>query len=161
MPQISKILVPVDFSECSRAALAMAGRLAQSTGATLDVLHVWQVPSFIAPSALVGGVGAPTQPLIDLVRKQAEREMSELVMEANRQGILIGSQRLIHGEPATTIVEESASGGYDLIAMGTHGRTGLQHLLLGSIAEKVVRMAHTPVLTVRHSAESERGAAKS
>jgi nucleotide-binding universal stress UspA family protein len=80
--------------------------------------------------------------------------MREFVAQAREDGIEIANTRVEQGDPSHTIVTLADSDGYDLIAMGTHGRSGFAHLLLGSVAEKVVRRASCPVLTVR-TAETE------
>ena len=156
MQSLESILVAVDFSACSRAALRLAGTLAQATGARIDVLHVWHSPAFVSPGTLVGSVGAPSQPLLDVIRVRAEESLKTLVDEIRSEGIAVTDAKLLQGDPASTIIDEAKRGGYHLVALGTHGRTGLQHLLLGSVAEKVVRLAKVPVLTVRHPDEGER-----
>ena len=75
--------------------------------------------------------------------------LQSFVAHARNSGVRIDTARTLNGEPAHTIVEAAERGDYDLIALGTHGRTGLSHLLLGSVAEKVVRRATRPVMTVR------------
>jgi universal stress protein A len=153
MKQLSRILVPVDFSECSRAALEHASVLAKSFEATLDLLYVWEAPAFIAPEAMVGAAGT-TQTLSQLAGDQARAAMKEFHEKAVSDGIAIGTTRVEQGDPARTIVEVAERDGYDLIAMGTHGRSGFAHLLLGSVAEKVVRRSSCPVLTVRTAEKS-------
>jgi nucleotide-binding universal stress UspA family protein len=148
MNLMSRILVPVDYSACSRAALEHAAVLAKSFGASIDLLYVWEAPAFVAPEAMVGAAGT-TQTLAQLARDQAEAAMREFADKARSDGIEIAGCRVEQGEPARRIVEIADKEGYDLIAMGTHGRSGFAHLLLGSVAEKVVRRATRPVLTVR------------
>ncbi|MFO0572112.1 MAG: universal stress protein [Polyangiaceae bacterium] len=148
-----RILVPVDFSACSRAALEHAAMLAKSFNATIDLLYVWEAPAFVAPEAMVGAAGT-TQTLAQLASDQAEVAMREFAAQAREEGIEIAATRVEQGDPAHTIVELAERENYDLIAMGTHGRSGFAHFLLGSVAEKVVRRAARPVLTVR-TAESE------
>jgi nucleotide-binding universal stress UspA family protein len=77
--------------------------------------------------------------------------MKELVERASSEGIEIADARIVLGNPAAVIVEQAGSGGYDLVVLGTHGRSGLSHALVGSVAEKVVRLSPVPVLTVRHT----------
>jgi len=153
MKQLSRILVPVDFSECSRAALEHASTLAKSFDATVDLLYVWEAPAFIAPEAMVGAAGT-TQTLSQLAGDQARAAMKEFHEKAVADGIAIGTTCVEQGDPARTIVEVAERDGYDLIAMGTHGRSGFAHLLLGSVAEKVVRRSTCPVLTVRTAEKS-------
>ena len=152
MNYLRRILVPVDYSACSRAALEHAAMLAKSFNATIDLLYVWEAPAFVAPEAMVGAAGT-TQTLAQLASDQAQAAMREFAALAREDGIEIANTRVEQGDPAHTIVDLGEREGYDLIAMGTHGRSGFAHLLLGSVAEKVVRRATRPVLTVR-TAES-------
>ncbi len=151
MQQLRRILVPVDFSECSRSALERAAVLAKSFDATIDIIHVWEAPAFIAPEAMVG-VAGNSQTLSQLAREHAERGLKEFVDAAREAGIAIGKGIVEQGDAAKVIVEVAERDDYDMIAIGTHGRTGLAHLLLGSVAEKVVRRSPRPVLTVRQPA---------
>lgn len=153
MQQLRRILVPVDFSTCSRAALDRAASLAKSFGATLDVIHVWEAPAFIAPEAMVG-VAGNSQTLSQLAREHAERGLREFVEAAREEGLPIDKAFVEQGDAAKVIVDVADRDGYDMIAVGTHGRTGFAHLLLGSVAEKVVRRSQCPVLTVRESSTS-------
>jgi len=153
MINLRKILVPVDYSACSRAALEHAAMLAKSLNATIDLLYVWEAPAFIAPEAMVGAAGT-TQTLAQLASDQAQAAMREFVAQARTDGIQIANTRVEQGDPSHTIVTVAERDGYDLVAMGTHGRSGFAHLLLGSVAEKVVRRSTRPVLTVR-TGESE------
>jgi universal stress protein A len=146
---IRQILVPVDFSEPSRAALEYAANLAQTFGATLDVLHVWEAPSFAPRGSDVVSVGAGEFGLEDLIRKSAEEALDGFVERARKRGVIVNSARAQRGAPAHAIVDAAKAGNYDLIVVGTHGRTGLPRVLLGSVAENVVRHAHCPVLAVR------------
>jgi len=146
-----RVLVPVDFSECSRAALHKAAKLTRRTGGTIDVIHAWRLPAFVPPESVVGTVGAAGEPLVDLMQANAEAAMRKLVESARSEGIEITDARILLGNPAAVIVEQAGSGGYDLIVLGTHGRSGLSHALIGSVAERVVRLSPVPVLTVRHA----------
>ena len=146
---VRRILVPVDFSECSRTALGVAWEWAQMLGGTIDVLHVWTVPSFIPPGMTVMGLGPTEQSLLELIRTRTDDEMRKFVSEAEARGIAINAASSEPGVAAKAIVERAETGDYDLIAMGTHGRSGIEHALLGSVTERVVRRSHRPVLTVR------------
>ena len=152
MARIRKILVPVDFSEPSRAALAYAADLAQRFGATIDLVHVWQAPTFF-PTATLPEVPNVEANIVDLVRKNAEEATARALAEAKAQGLPVESAHCEPGVPARGIVDLAKAGGYDLIVIGTHGRTGLSHAMMGSVAEKVVRLAPCPVLSVRSHAE--------
>jgi nucleotide-binding universal stress UspA family protein len=144
---IKTILVPLDFSECSHKALRVAGELAMSFGAQIDVLHVWEVPPYIPPEAMIGVPGTATQSLTQMAHGHAREQLDSFLAES--RALPLRQTLLDSGDPARVIVETAERLGSDMIAIGTHGRTGLSHLLLGSVAEKVVRRAPCPVLTVR------------
>lgn len=146
MTPVHKILVPIDFSEQSRKALEYAAELSRISGATLDILHVWE-PVLFEPSGLVPLDVKAT--ISDVNQANAEKTLASFRQSAVDRGIAIGSARTVQGQPSFTIVDEAKAGGYDLIVIGTHGRTGLPRALIGSVAERVVRHAHCPVLTVR------------
>jgi nucleotide-binding universal stress UspA family protein len=152
MTNIRRILVPVDFSACSAAALKHAAAWSKAFDASLDLLHVWQIPVFTPPGVVMDPSFGEAR-LLELVREEAERQMNTFASEARAHGIAVRSARCEMGVPALRIVEVSQD--YDLIVIGTHGRTGLSHFMLGSVAERVVRLARCPVLTVRGNASSE------
>ena len=97
------------------------------------------------------GVGIDEQPLLDWLRTGARDLLGKYEAELKSSGISLSASFCEPGDPATAIVEFAKGGAYDLVVMGTHGRTGISHALLGSVAEKVVRRAPCPVLTVRTS----------
>ena len=143
------ILVPSDFSEAADAALDYARILAQKFGATLQLLHVIELAH--APGAFSGEVFiAETPDTYDLLRREAHLKLAKRVRPADlaRHG---ATTEVITGQSAGVIVQYATDMNIDLIVMGTHGRTGLAHLLMGSVAEHVVRTAPCPVLTVRHA----------
>jgi nucleotide-binding universal stress UspA family protein len=148
MDAIRAILVPVDFSKSSRRALEFASSLGSRYGAAVDVLHVWSVPQFMPPDML-GIAGSHASELVALVQGNAETELRKLAEEAAREGISIRRTRAEPGIASQVILDAVKHDGYDLIVMGTQGRSGLAHVLLGSVAERVVRHADCPVLTVR------------
>jgi nucleotide-binding universal stress UspA family protein len=82
-----------------------------------------------------------------LIRESAERDMTEFLANVALPSTLSLTQRLLSGEPASTLVSELKNGDYDLVVVGTHGRTGLSHMLLGSVTEKLIRLSPVPVLT--------------
>ena len=139
-----RFLVPVDFSEYANQALAYAISLASKLEARLTLLHV------IPPLPLGGvdmGVTLPYTYIHDL-----EAEITSAMQAYLEQVTAVGLEgeiTVIHGVPFQEIIETAKTRQVDLIVMGTHGRTGLQHVLLGSVAEKVVRLAPCPVLVVR------------
>ena len=132
--------------------MAEAQAFAAVFGASIDLLYVWSQPSLVAPESVITGVGINEQPLLEWIRFSATEQLAKFEADAQKAGILVHSSLCECGDPATTIIERATSGGYDLLVLGTHGRTGLSHLILGSVAEKVVRRAPCPVLTVRADA---------
>jgi nucleotide-binding universal stress UspA family protein len=148
MDSIRSILVPVDFSKSAWRALEYASSLASRYGAVVDVLHVWSVPQFMPPDML-GIAGSHASELVGVVQGNAETELKRLAEEAARDGISIRRTRAEPGIPSQVILDAAKQDGYDLIVMGTQGRSGLAHVLLGSVAERVVRYAECPVMTVR------------
>lgn len=148
MIQLNKILFPTDFSELSEAALRYAHQFARDYEATLHVIHVvdeaYQYWMSMTPSAVP--VGAP---IVDDVVHNARKSMERLVAEKLTDGTTLVTQVLI-GRPFLEIINYAREQSVDLIVIGTHGRGGLGQMLMGSVAEKVVRKAPCPVLTVHH-----------
>ena len=149
----SRILVPTDFSPPSDAALEYARILAAKFGSSLQILHVVDDPT--AASEYVPDGFAPSTPgirtaLLDNARQRLDRLMN--LVDRSRYH---GHAEAVLGLPAASIVDYAMATGTGLIVMGTHGRTGLAHLLMGSVAEQVVRTAPCPVLTVRQVAVAD------
>jgi nucleotide-binding universal stress UspA family protein len=146
MLPIRKILHPTDFSEYSEAAFRLACALARDYGAPLVVLHVTSPSAVAYPEGMFVLPPALTAPDLDdyLVRLRPASE-----------GVTI-DPRLVEGSPAHEIVQFATEELCDLIVLGTHGRTGLGRLLMGSVAEHVVRKAPCPVLTVKAPAVAEK-----
>jgi nucleotide-binding universal stress UspA family protein len=142
---IRRILVPVDYSAPSRTALEYAAFLAERLGATLDVVHVWDKPSFVPENVTVGN---PPRPLGELIAENADREMDEFIAAAALPAGTKIERHLASGEPSAACLLRLSAQPYDLVVVGTHGRTGMRHLLLGSIAERLVRLSPVPVVTV-------------
>lgn len=140
-----KILVPVDFSACSRAALGYASLLQKTFDATVHVVHACEIPSMV-PTHVVVMMGDLDAPLMDHIEREAKVQLAEFLKQNAADCELTHEVRL--GPPAATVLSTIEDGDYDLIVMGTHGRSGLPRLMLGSVAEKVVRGAHVPVLTI-------------
>lgn len=144
---LKRILVPIDFSLCSRKAIEHAAFLAAKTGAAIDAVHVWQLPPYLSPDSVVNVPGEEGKTLSQAAHAELDTFMGSL--EPELRGVL--TPRLQFGDPLSTILEEAKR--YDLIVMGTHGRTGLAAIVVGSVAEKIVRHAPCPVLTVRAPGE--------
>ena len=144
---LSRILVPTDFSDASDAALAYGKMLAERFGASLHVVHVIEQP------VIAGGLDIYATELpriLEAAQREAETRLSRLLTDTERDQFR-ASTEVTDGPTARTIVAIAERDGADLIVMGTHGRGGVAQLLLGSVAEKVVRMASCPVLTLRTS----------
>jgi nucleotide-binding universal stress UspA family protein len=148
MFQPTQILVPTDFSRCAWIALEDAAAVAKTYGAALDVLHVWEVPLLPMPGEMAAGLSMPST-VIDAVSQQAHSLMEQLLRDARAKGIAIRKSEVVAGETYRSIVEVAKLGDYDLIVVGTHGRKQLARVVLGSVAERVVRHAPCPVLVAR------------
>jgi universal stress protein A len=137
-----KILVAVDFSPPSHEAMRKAAALAAESRGELTVAHFWQVP-------LLGAeLPVPTQ-YIEEVRADAEQTLAAWVAEASTLADKPVKRVFQIGVPWDEVVKLTRGGEYDLVVVGTHGRTGLKHVLLGSVAEKIVRHAACAVLVAR------------
>jgi nucleotide-binding universal stress UspA family protein len=145
---IRRILLPVDYSACSGVALSSTLDLARTLDAEVDVIHVWDRPLYVPETVTVSHEGR-SRSLVDMIRENAEREMDEFMARAPVPAGVNVTRRLLSGAPAATILKELESGRYDLLCIGTHGRTGVRHMLLGSVAETLVRLSPVPVLTLR------------
>ncbi len=143
-----RIMVPVDYSDHSKAALSKALEIAKPFGASIDLVHVWDRPSYVSEAVMVGQPGENQKSLVDLIRENAEKDMVEFIGTLGLPGDVKVTHRLLSGEPAATLIKELGKGEHDLVVVCTHGRTGIVHLLLGSVTEKLVRMSPVPVLTV-------------
>jgi universal stress protein A len=146
MPQIQRILVPVDFSDTSKKALEYAHFLAQRFDAKLDVLHVWRPAEYAGDEMVVLTRSEPELTLSTFLRNHADQQLTAFL-----EGVPHSIRMLREGDPAQLITQAANEGEYDLVVMGTHGRTGLSHMMMGSVAEKVVRLAPCPVVTYRVS----------
>jgi universal stress protein A len=151
---IRRILVPIDFSPDSLRALAYACDLGRAFGAEVVLLHVVD-QTYLAGAPELWVANPALAKLLDDQWQIAKTHVARLGTRLERKG-----QRLQtvtkRGAPAQVIADTARRAGADLIVMGTHGRTGLTHMLLGSVAEKVVRTAACPVLTVRRRRRARR-----
>jgi len=145
---IRRIMIPIDYSVNSKAALAYGAELALGFGASLDIVHVWDRPTYLTDAVMVQRPGEAHKPIGELIRENAQHDMNEFLSQLSLPAGLSTSSRLIAGEPASALLTELKKGEHDLVVLSTHGRTGFAHLLLGSIAEKLVRSSPVPVLTV-------------
>lgn len=145
MTPYKRVLVPVDFSPVSLEALASARELAKSTGATLHLFHsvddvAWRY------------LGYPLDALAQVqtaVTDSANEQLRELAIQEQREGLAVECTLVVSTRPASAIVTFAREHAIDLIVMGTHGRGAMLRMMLGSVAEHVVRTAPCPVMVVR------------
>ena len=144
------ILVPHDFSSSANHAAALARDEAKLHGARLLLLHVIDLPTAIKPETVIvpDATGAPIN-VREYAVSSAEAHLQDIVARLAKDGATATSFVRV-GNPVDEITRFIDEEKVSLVVMGTHGRTGLQHLLVGSVAERVVRTATCPVLTVRH-----------
>jgi universal stress protein A len=141
--QIARILCPTDFSQGSHVALEVAAAIAQRFDASVDVLHVWTPPTIVAFDAAIVPSPEDLTALTESLQLSLDAAIAKLPLPRERV-----DKHLVQGSDWREIIEVAERLRSDLIVVGTHGRTGVSHLLLGSVAEKVVRTAKRPVLTV-------------
>jgi nucleotide-binding universal stress UspA family protein len=147
MMPIKRVLVPVDFSGDSLNALAYARALVKPFKAEVMLIHVIEPIYYAAPADMY--MASPNlATLIDEQQQVAARQLKRLAADLEKKGHRVRTV-LKTGSPAQVIIETAQRAGIDLIVMATHGHTGLAHLFMGSVAEKVVRTATCAVLTVR------------
>jgi universal stress protein A len=145
--RIKKILVPFDFGEPAEHALDFAQKLATGFGASVEVLYVVPyLPSAALPIPELGAIPMAAHAVDEMEEDARARLHEALAPEDTRHRYLRKTVKI--GDPRAQIVAHAAAEGADLIVMGTHGRTGAARFLLGSVAERVVREAPCPVLTL-------------
>ncbi len=141
--ELKRILVPIDFSDCSKKALQYAIPFARQFGAELILLHVVQVNYY------AGDFGTVDVALLEgEMRKNGQRQLDSLATEMASRDLSFKTE-VRTGRTTSEIVNLANETNTDLIILATHGHTGLKHVLLGSVAENVVRHAPCPVLIVR------------
>jgi nucleotide-binding universal stress UspA family protein len=148
MTDFKRVLVPIDLSLGSRVALQEALTLARRFDARLEVIHVWEPEPVVTPNHL-GWLGTDADAFWRNMSGELRRRVSELLLEEAPE---LAPDITIHveaGYVVQSLLKHIEQGNHDLVVMGTHGRTGLGHFVLGSVAERVVRMSPVPVLTVR------------
>ena len=148
-----RILVPTDFSAAADAALGCAKRLAARSGGSVCLLHVMEY------TVVSGGLGSELMPeppeMAAKRRANAKVELARRMLVDSRSRVKIEGE-VVHGPVGATIGAYAGDYDFDLIVMGTHGRTGLTHVLMGSVAESVIRTAPRPVMTVKASQSGPR-----
>ena len=146
----ARILVPTDFSPPSAAALGLAKALAAQFGASIHLVHVLQDP-YATTAFATEAYGYVPSGLKESWQREAQIQLDALLPPEEQAQFRVVTN-VIFGKPAAAIVEYEREHAMNLIVMGTHGRGVVAHLLLGSVAERVVRTAECPVLTVRGTA---------
>jgi nucleotide-binding universal stress UspA family protein len=148
--RLKKLLVPTDFSVHSDYAVDYAARIARAFKARVVLMHVTEPSPYTVTDTLV---------VVEYGRmldKVAQSLLTNLGRKLAAKGLAVKTY-LAYGSPYREIVEKAAKEKADLIVMGTHGHRGIGHILLGSVAEKVVRLAGCPVLTVRSASDGKTG----
>ena len=146
MPDIKKVLIATDFSEASEAAVEYAKLVAGAFGAQLHILHVLED---LAAHAWTTEVYVAALPGVHEEMQRQAQERLDLVLTPEERTKYSAVVVLRSGSPFVEVVRYARDEGMDLIVLGTHGRGAIAHMLLGSVAERVVRKAHCPVMTIR------------
>ena len=149
MPEFKRILLPTDFSATSEIAFNYVLDLAPRKASSVHLLHV--IDDASVATAYPDGFYVELPGIRAQLAQEATRRLEEMVECCAGRGVAATASVGV-GRPATLILETATNSGTDLIVMGTHGRTGLAHLMLGSVAERVLRVAPCPVLTLRDTA---------
>jgi universal stress protein A len=147
---IKRILVGIDFSPQSEGAIDCALSLARAFDASVTLMHVYELPTMMNP--IVPGADNLDDTVAERASAQTQLEALRATLRAHDPRVLEGAIAIdtlvAGGVPADVIIARARDGAYDLIVMGTHGRSGLKRLVLGSVAEAVLRGAGRPVVTV-------------
>jgi nucleotide-binding universal stress UspA family protein len=144
---VRRVLVPVDFSDASDAAVQHGKEIAQTYGAEIDLLHVVEEP-FYPPAYGPDVTSFPTQEVVERVEEQLAEMARE---EIGYEHVMVQAAT---GSPSSEILNYVKENDADLVVMATHGRTGLEHVVLGSVAERVLRQSPVPVFTVKPDRKS-------
>lgn len=151
MQPFDKILVATDFSAGAEVALDKALAIRHAYGSSLALIHVYTIP------VPYGDVWVASPQFIADLQQAVRTEMDAIVASATERAKAMGATTVsitgtvVTGDPASVVVDRARSGHFDLVVVGTHGRTGLSHFFIGSVAERIVRTCPCPVLTVRAS----------
>jgi nucleotide-binding universal stress UspA family protein len=148
---IRKILCPTDFSGASQSALDLAVEMGKRLNAHIHLLHVFESPNYLGWETALSQ-SAPSMQLMQDLRERELEQLEELVARSQRGGANATMEQ-VDGSPYARIAEFSER--FDLVIMGSRGRTGLPRLFLGSVAERTVRLGRCPVICVRGPERSE------
>jgi universal stress protein A len=147
---LQRILIATDFSDSSRLALQYASNLAESSGAALHILHVDELPDVVVPP-IAGLEGAYVYEVPEKSRQEIHDQLAQVVPTSS--GVTY-EQHYEIGSPADKILDFARQRAIELIVMGSHGRSGLSRLIMGSVAERVMRDAPCPVLIVKQHVDA-------
>lgn len=136
---LRRILCANDFSRCATVALDWASALAEVEHAELHVVHAWQLPEIMSPGGTYVSIGALSMDIEGDITRQLDR-----VCERRR----VAGKHVVRALPDEAVTKTADRIGADLVVVGTHGRTGLEHVLLGSVADRIIRTSNVPVVTV-------------
>jgi len=146
----SNVLVPYDFSDCSQRALRTAMQLVHGADAVVHVVHVAQVPTNLRPDDRLPPDHASAATTVgEYLASETLRALEESIAPHRNPGAPKIMLRVLFGDAVVELRKLSQDATFDAIVMGTHGRTGLAHLILGSVAESLVRTSPIPVVTLR------------
>jgi len=148
LPRVAKVLVPVDYSEHSGAVLALAFAFAVPLGAEVTVLHVWETQPSVPLGLKCKTPDGQTRRVVDLVQEEAERAMHDFMATVRVPDGARVATKVSSGPAAAAIMKEADAGHFDVIVIGAQGQTAVERAVLGSVAERVVRMSKVPVVTV-------------
>jgi nucleotide-binding universal stress UspA family protein len=146
---IRKILVPIDFSSHSTSALLYAVELSKQLDAAVDAFHIWRPSHPVWPKLLIDSPSVSVDEIVTLGRIEIPDELPRFLASTLGPNATVVKPRYGLGAPSDGITKLASEEHFDLIVMGTHGTTGVTHMVLGSVAEAVVRSAPCPVLTLR------------
>jgi nucleotide-binding universal stress UspA family protein len=146
MIRLAKLLVPTDFSEDSEQAARYAVELAKRFQAEVHCIHVVDIPADLLSTSDYYMTG-PSEQFVDQIREESKKNL-EAFAKKNLEGAQVQTA-FLEGSPFVEIIRYARNQQIDLVVIATHGRTGLKHVLFGSVAEKVVRKAPCPVLVVK------------
>jgi nucleotide-binding universal stress UspA family protein len=155
MIRIRKILVPTDFGPSAQFALEYAQLLTRQFASRLHLLHVLAPPAIAADPLGARDISLSVAELLRECEEDSRKQLEKVRVDASLAGQIV--RKVMNGPPVATILDYVETNDIDLVVMGTHGRGPMQHVLLGSVAERVVRHCSAPVLTV-HEKERRRAA---
>jgi len=156
MKKPTHIVVATDFSSSSRDALAAADLMGRTFGCSITLLHVYDPTPLMPPAVIPNPERMDSSILSTELEAGVRKELARIRDEEFSEGLELKLAIVQHPSPHRAICDLAREEAADLVIVGTHGRTGIRHVLLGSVAERVVRHCHASVLTVRPDSEDSR-----